>query len=99
MSIINVFYVTHLHLQLKCCGMNSSADWRSFKPDGNSVPDSCCVNVTTGCGNGTMKDSVKVHQEVQETLSNQCFYFEHVIAAVGLSGLVYDEQYVFRVLW
>uniref|UniRef100_A0A3Q3KM75 Tetraspanin n=1 Tax=Mastacembelus armatus TaxID=205130 RepID=A0A3Q3KM75_9TELE len=48
---------------LKCCGVNSSADWKSFKPDGNSVPDSCCVNVSKDCGAGAMKNSSKVYQE------------------------------------
>ncbi|XP_026224180.1 CD63 antigen [Anabas testudineus] len=52
-----------LQKNLKCCGMNSSADWRNFKSDGNSVPDSCCVNITTNCGIGAMKDSAKVYQE------------------------------------
>lgn len=58
-------YRQHLHFQLKCCGVNSSADWKSFSPGGNSVPDSCCVNVTKGCGVGAMKDAAKVHQEVK----------------------------------
>jgi len=55
--------VDKLQKDLKCCGVNSSSDWRHFKPSGNSVPDSCCVNVTTNCGIGTMTDAAKVHQE------------------------------------
>ncbi|KAM6925565.1 CD63 antigen [Xenentodon cancila] len=46
----------------KCCGVNSSADWRNFDPDGNTVPDSCCINVTKNCGKGTMTDKNKVYQ-------------------------------------
>ncbi|KAM7411360.1 hypothetical protein PAMA_021383 [Pampus argenteus] len=49
--------------RLKCCGVNSSADWKHFRPDGNSVPDSCCVNVTTNCGIGAMTDAAKVYQK------------------------------------
>ncbi|XP_019960245.1 CD63 antigen [Paralichthys olivaceus] len=55
--------VDKLQKDLKCCGVNSSSDWRSFKPQGNSVPDSCCVNVSANCGNGTMTDPAKVHQK------------------------------------
>ncbi|XP_041801256.1 CD63 antigen [Chelmon rostratus] len=55
--------VNKLQEDLKCCGVNSSSDWRNFRPEGNSVPDSCCVNVTTNCGIGTMTDAAKVHQE------------------------------------
>ncbi|XP_061909356.1 CD63 antigen [Entelurus aequoreus] len=48
---------------LKCCGVNNSSDWRSFQPDETSVPDSCCLNVSTNCGVGAMTDSAKVYQE------------------------------------
>ncbi|XP_008291891.1 CD63 antigen [Stegastes partitus] len=55
--------VDKLQEDLKCCGVTNSSDWRSFAPDGNSVPDSCCVNVTANCGKGTMTDASKVHTE------------------------------------
>jgi len=55
--------VDKLQEDLKCCGVNSSSDWRSFRSEGNSVPDSCCVNVTINCGIGTMTDAVRVHQK------------------------------------
>lgn len=54
-------------LQMRCCGVNSSADWRSFTLEGNSVPDSCCLNVTTGCGMNSMTDANKVYQKVKST--------------------------------
>lgn len=53
--------VDKLQEDLKCCGVNSSSDWREFRPDGNSVPDSCCLNVTANCGRRAMTDSSKVH--------------------------------------
>lgn len=52
--------VDKLQQDLKCCGVNSTADWRGFSPEGNTVPDSCCVKVTVGCGKGTMSDKSKV---------------------------------------
>ena len=45
--------------------MNSSADWRDFSSDGNTVPDSCCINVTKSCGKGAMLDANKVYQKVK----------------------------------
>ncbi|KAM3618694.1 uncharacterized protein V6R79_023763 [Siganus canaliculatus] len=53
---------------LKCCGVNSSSDWRSFKPDGNSVPDSCCKNETTNCGLGAMTSSNVYQKGCQEAV-------------------------------
>lgn len=64
LHIAAVFILNVFHLQLKCCGANSSSDWRFFGPDGNSVPDSCCVKVVPKCGVGAMTDAAKVHQEV-----------------------------------
>lgn len=61
-SLFNI--LTRFPLQLKCCGVNSSADWKHFKPDGKSVPDSCCLNVTLNCGNGAMMEPTKVYQKV-----------------------------------
>ncbi|XP_071388405.1 CD63 antigen-like [Centroberyx affinis] len=55
--------VDKLQEDLKCCGVNGTSDWKDFKSDGISVPDSCCVNVTTDCGVRAMTDASKVHQE------------------------------------
>ncbi|XP_010730344.1 CD63 antigen [Larimichthys crocea] len=55
--------VDKLQEDMKCCGVNSSLDWKHFKPEGNSVPDSCCKNVTANCGIGTMTDAAMVYQK------------------------------------
>lgn len=55
--------VDKLQHDLKCCGVNSSADWRNYTPEGNTVPDSCCVTVTANCGKGTIHDGSKVFQK------------------------------------
>ncbi|XP_069086727.1 CD63 antigen [Pleurodeles waltl] len=35
----------------RCCGANGSADWKDFEPFKNgSLPDSCCITETKGCG-------------------------------------------------
>ncbi|XP_075898610.1 CD63 antigen [Nelusetta ayraudi] len=55
--------VDKMQMDMHCCGVNSSADWRNFTPTGNSVPDSCCLNVTTSCGSNAMLDASKVYQK------------------------------------
>lgn len=55
--------VDKMQEDLLCCGGNSSSDWRDFGPDRNTVPDSCCVVVSPGCGVGAMTDAAKVHQK------------------------------------
>ncbi|KAL4623702.1 CD63 antigen [Arapaima gigas] len=48
--------------KLQCCGINSTRDWKSFNQNGNSVPDSCCKNVSKDCGLGKMNDINTVFQ-------------------------------------
>ncbi|XP_075953556.1 CD63 antigen [Anarhichas minor] len=55
--------VDKLQEDMKCCGGNSSTDWRSFGKDGKSVPDSCCLTPSANCGKGTMSNAKKVHQK------------------------------------
>ncbi|KAM9855719.1 CD63 antigen [Aulostomus maculatus] len=82
--------VDKLQKDLKCCGVNGSSDWRNYSPDGDSVPDSCCVNVSQGCGVGTMADATKVHQEgcreiVEEFLKKNILWV--IVAALVLAFL------------
>ncbi|KAM4796020.1 CD63 antigen [Rhinophrynus dorsalis] len=41
-----------LQRDFKCCGANNSQDWSKIGPFKGTtiVPDSCCVNITKGCG-------------------------------------------------
>ncbi|XP_014906992.1 CD63 antigen [Poecilia latipinna] len=48
---------------LKCCGDQNSTDWQNYGDDGKTVPDSCCIEVKLGCGNGTMTNSTVVYQQ------------------------------------
>ncbi|XP_013871689.1 CD63 antigen [Austrofundulus limnaeus] len=74
----------------KCCGVNSSSDWKNFSPDGGTVPDSCCLNVTKNCGKGTMTDASKVYQkgchDVLETFIRNNIQWV-IIAAVVIAVL------------
>ncbi|XP_041860666.1 CD63 antigen [Melanotaenia boesemani] len=81
----------------KCCGVNSSADWRDFGPDGKTVPDSCCRNVTKDCGKGNMMDQNKVylkgcHDVLETTLKNNIHWVivaALVIAFIQIMGIVF----------
>ncbi|KAK6308280.1 hypothetical protein J4Q44_G00215510 [Coregonus suidteri] len=69
-----------LQIDLKCCGVSNATDWRgNFGSENNSVPDSCCVNVIAGCGQGAMEDSSKVHQTtvVEELLKRENIMWGH----------------------
>uniref|UniRef100_A0A3Q3FM21 Tetraspanin n=1 Tax=Labrus bergylta TaxID=56723 RepID=A0A3Q3FM21_9LABR len=60
---VTVFPFGLFLFQLSCCGVNGTSDWRNFYPDGKSVPDSCCVNVTLNCGVGALSTPAKLHKE------------------------------------
>ncbi|KAL4655604.1 CD63 antigen-like [Arapaima gigas] len=48
---------------LKCCGANSSSDWANYTLDHQSVPDSCCKNLTSHCGIDAIYDDSKIYQK------------------------------------
>ncbi|KAJ3586049.1 hypothetical protein NHX12_012450 [Muraenolepis orangiensis] len=83
---------------LKCCGANSSMDWINFSTDRKTVPDSCCVNISKGCGVGKLTDPVKVHQQgchtaIEEILADNLTWIiiaAIVIAAIQILGIVFS---------
>lgn len=89
--------VDALQHNLKCCGINNSADWRIYTSEENTVPDSCCITETVGCGQGTMTDATKVYQtgcqEALETLLKDNIQWvivaALVIAAFEILGVVF----------
>uniref|UniRef100_A0A6I8NTU3 Tetraspanin n=1 Tax=Ornithorhynchus anatinus TaxID=9258 RepID=A0A6I8NTU3_ORNAN len=42
--------VDSMQKDFKCCGAHNYTDWKSIPNFNSSVPDSCCLNVTQGCG-------------------------------------------------
>ncbi|MBN3294964.1 CD151 protein, partial [Amia calva] len=83
--------VDKLQQEFKCCGSNSSYDWRdslwvrSVKAEGRLVPDSCCKTITERCG-------VREHPSNIYLVEGGCitklekFILEHlkIIGAVGI---------------
>ncbi|XP_036314246.1 CD63 antigen [Pipistrellus kuhlii] len=55
-------YLDKMQTQFSCCGADNYTDWQKLPLEPkNWVPDSCCVNVTEGCGlNFKVKD---IHTE------------------------------------
>ncbi|KAI1897077.1 hypothetical protein AGOR_G00079400 [Albula goreensis] len=86
-----------LQEDLKCCGANSSSDWANFATDHQSVPDSCCKNVTVDCGEGNMKNANVVYQEgcqraVEDLLKKNILWVivaALVIAFLQIMGIVF----------
>ena len=47
--------------QEKCCGVNGYEDWQTTRFSNGShsiVPDSCCKEMKSGCGNKFSKDDI-----------------------------------------
>jgi len=47
----------------ECCGVKRAEDWRSQYPDRRSVPDSCCIHMFIGCGQGSLYDKDKIYHQ------------------------------------
>ncbi|XP_003405156.1 CD63 antigen [Loxodonta africana] len=45
-----VILLDKLQQDFKCCGANNYTDWENILVPKGRVPDSCCMNVTLGCG-------------------------------------------------
>ncbi|GAA6092165.1 CD63 antigen [Tachysurus ichikawai] len=78
--------VDEMQKWLNCCGAVNSSDWMNYKPDRNSVPDSCCKNFSNNCGNGAMNNATIINIEgCGEGLEN---FFKKNILWVGIAALV-----------
>ncbi|KAF5895014.1 CD63 antigen, partial [Clarias magur] len=78
--------VDKLQHKLKCCGSVNASDWINYKPDKNSVPDSCCKNQTQSCGAGALKDSSKIFNQGCATVVED--FLKKNILWVGVAALV-----------
>ena len=48
----------------KCCGVEGYMDWKNTTfSQGLNVPDSCCIQNTSGCGKGAIQNPNKIYQE------------------------------------
>lgn len=53
--------IARIQHRLRCCGINSPSDWKSILPDGKSVPDSCCIQSSKGCGKDALFDTKNLY--------------------------------------
>merc|ERR1712111_251632 len=48
----------------KCCGVEGFKDWENTPfSQGSNVPDSCCIQNTSGCGKGAIQNPDNIYQE------------------------------------
>jgi len=83
---------------LKCCGANDYRDWGSVKFGPivvGSVPDSCCVSQSTGCGRGqaTLPTNIFttgcVDKALEKLQSDKIVYAGVILAGVELIGIIF----------
>ncbi|KAG1961011.1 CD63 antigen [Pimephales promelas] len=85
-----------VQMQFKCCGGNSSQDWVNFNPSHTTVPDSCCINVTQGCGVGAIQDAKKIYTDgcipsIEKLIKDNILWIAVgalVVAFVQITGIV-----------
>ncbi|XP_073679347.1 CD63 antigen [Garra rufa] len=89
--------IDSIQKQFKCCGGNSSEDWSKFRfTNPNSVPDTCCKNITTDCGKGAIKDGNKIYTDgclpiLDKVLKENIMWIAVaalVIAFIQITGIV-----------
>jgi len=53
----------NIQKEFECCGVNNFTDWEGTPAfnETNDVPDSCCKNITLGCGKGA-SDTNKIYK-------------------------------------
>lgn len=53
-----------MQMKLHCCGIDSYEDWANLTMiDNDSVPESCCINMVKGCGEGAIKKPDTLYQQ------------------------------------
>ncbi|XP_076776827.1 CD63 antigen isoform X1 [Arvicanthis niloticus] len=79
-----------LQKENNCCGASNYTDWESIPGMGKDrVPDSCCVNITAGCGNN-FKESTIHTQGCLETITTWLRKNVLLVAAAAL-GIAFVE--------
>ncbi|CAM9854205.1 unnamed protein product [Lampetra fluviatilis] len=67
--------IDDMQQKLKCCGASNYTEWLNYNVwnqdpvNHGNTPDSCCVNVTTGCGKG---EAAKLVQDVHKIYTDAC---------------------------
>ncbi|XP_043825216.1 CD63 antigen [Dromiciops gliroides] len=79
-----------LQEEFKCCGAVNYTDWEhvAHMPK-NKVPDSCCINITQGCGNGFKLSDIN-QEGCVEKIGNWLKHRALVLAGAAL-GVTFVE--------
>jgi len=70
---------------LQCCGTTGYQTWGSNVPmnQSNSVPDSCCMNITAGCGQGALVPGKQINLWTAGCSTTLATLFQKYLVAVG----------------
>ncbi|XP_038608531.1 CD63 antigen [Tachyglossus aculeatus] len=81
--------VDDMQREFNCCGAHNYTDWTSMPDFHSNVPDSCCRNVTQGCGTGFKLKNIYTKGCV-ETFGGWLRHNVLLFAGVGL-GIAFVE--------
>lgn len=75
-----------MQTKLHCCGIDSYKDWANLTMiDNDSVPESCCINMEKGCGEGAItKPDTLYQQGCLDKLKDIVVENAVVVGAVGV---------------
>ncbi|XP_056653945.1 CD63 antigen [Monodelphis domestica] len=83
-------FLDELQEEFNCCGAANYTDWEHIPlTPKNRVPDSCCVNVTLGCGSGFKPSDIN-QKGCVESIGNWLKQKALVLAGVAL-GITFVE--------
>ena len=75
-----------MFLQFKCCGINNASTWARFDPN---LPDSCCVNEFSGCGQNKYANRTDSELFFQKARTGDCMsYYRSCCGSFTSSFLV-----------
>lgn len=83
-------YLDKMQKKFNCCGADNYTDWQTVHQEPkNWVPDSCCVNVTAGCGvNFKVKD---IHTEGCVEMIGAWLRSHVLVVAAAALGIAFVE--------
>ncbi len=96
--------VARVQQEYKCCGVGRATDWKYEYPNNSSTPDSCCVKVVKGCGQGALLTQNNIYlrgcaepilvtlQEKYTGLITLVFFLMAFSIISAIFGVMYDNS-------
>ncbi|XP_061419467.1 CD63 antigen-like [Lethenteron reissneri] len=91
--------IDDMQQKLKCCGASNYTEWLNYNVwnqdpvNHGNTPDSCCVNVTTGCGKGEAAKPDKIYTDacvpkLETELKKSLVWIGAVVLGIGLAQII-----------